>query len=103
MQYKALETTPVATPRVSVVIPCLNRYVGNPLLSGFLNLLFRTSVRDAHCGMRALRRELLERLDLRSSGMEFASEMVIRASQEKLAIRELSIALHPRGGTSKLS
>jgi len=84
-------------------MPWLNRYVGNPLLSGFLNLLFRTSVRDAHCGMRALRRELLERLDLRSSGMEFASEMVIRASQEKLAIRELSIALHPRGGTSKLS
>jgi hypothetical protein len=77
--------------------------IGNPLLSGFLNLLYRTPIRDAHCGMRAFRREALPALDLHSTGMEFASEMVIRAAKEKLTIRELPIALHPRGGESKLS
>jgi hypothetical protein len=81
----------------------LHRYVGNPVLSGTLNLFFRTGVRDAHCGMRALRREALPRLDLRTTGMEFASEMVIRASKEQLDIRELPIEYHPRGGQSKLS
>jgi hypothetical protein len=68
-----------------------------------LNLFFRTGVKDAHCGMRAVRREVLPRLDLRTTGMEFASEMVIRASKEKLDIREFPIEYHPRGGESKLS
>ena len=84
-------------------MPWLHRYVGNPLLSGILNLFFRTGIRDAHCGMRALRRDVLPRLDLRTTGMEFASEMVIRASKEDLDIRELPINYHPRGGESKLS
>jgi hypothetical protein len=84
-------------------MPWLNRYVGNPVLSGFLKLLYRTKVRDAHCGMRALRRDALERLDLRSDGMELASEMVIRATKEGLDVREFPIALHPRGGESKLN
>ncbi len=65
-------------------MPWLHRYVGNPMLSGLLNLFFRTGVRDAHCGMRALRRDVLDRLDLRTTGMEFASEMVIRASKQRL-------------------
>jgi glycosyltransferase involved in cell wall biosynthesis len=77
--------------------------IGNPLLSGFLNLLYRTPVRDAHCGLRAFRRDALPALDLHSTGMELASEMVIRAAKAKLRIRELPIALHPRGGESKLS
>jgi len=81
----------------------LHRYVGNPILTGLLNLLFRTGVNDAHCGMRALRRDVLARLDLRTTGMEFASEMVIRASKEKLKIAEFPIEYHPRGGESKLS
>jgi glycosyltransferase involved in cell wall biosynthesis len=84
-------------------MPWLHRYVGNPLLSGFLNLLFRTGVDDAHCGMRALRRDLLPRLDLRTTGMEFASEMVIRAAKEDLEIRQFPIEYHPREGESKLS
>jgi glycosyltransferase involved in cell wall biosynthesis len=84
-------------------MPWHHRYIGNPLLSGFLNLLFRTGVDDAHCGMRALRRETLPRLDLRTTGMEFASEMVIRAAKEKLVIRQFPIEYHPRGGESKLS
>jgi glycosyltransferase involved in cell wall biosynthesis len=84
-------------------MPWLHRYVGNPILTGLLNLFFRTGVNDAHCGMRALRREVLPRLDLRTTGMEFASEMVIRASKERLRIAEFPIEYHPRGGESKLS
>jgi glycosyltransferase involved in cell wall biosynthesis len=84
-------------------MPWLHRYVGNPLLSGILNLFFHTGVSDAHCGMRALRRDVLPRLDLRTSGMEFASEMVVRAGKERLAIAEVPIHYHPRQGDSKLS
>jgi glycosyltransferase involved in cell wall biosynthesis len=80
-----------------------HRYIGNPLLSGLLNLFFHTGVSDAHCGMRALRRDRLDQLELRSTGMEFASEMVVRAAKEGLAIRELPIEYHPREGESKLS
>ena len=84
-------------------MPWLHRYVGNPVLTGILNLFFRTGVKDAHCGMRAVRRTALATLDLRTTGMEFASEMVIRASKEDLDIRELPIEYHPRGGESKLA
>jgi glycosyltransferase involved in cell wall biosynthesis len=83
-------------------MPWLSR-VGNPLLSGFLNVLHRTNIRDVHCGMRALRRDVLPALNLRTVGMEFASEMVIRATRERLDVRELPIELHPRVGRSKLS
>src|SRR5579871_6432393 len=84
-------------------MPWLHRYVGNPVLTGILNLFFRTGVGDAHCGMRALRRDVLPILDLRTTGMEFASEMVIRASKANLVISEVPIEYHPRGGESKLS
>jgi Glycosyl transferase family 2 len=84
-------------------MPWLHRYVGNPVLTGVLNLFFRTGVRDAHCGMRAVRREALPRLDLRTTGMEFASEMVIRAGKARLEIAEIPIHYHPREGDSKLS
>jgi hypothetical protein len=84
-------------------MPWLHRYVGNPVLTGVLNVFFRTGVKDAHCGMRALRRESLPGLDLRTTGMEFASEMVIRASKAGLDIAQLPIEYHPRGGESKLS
>jgi len=76
--------------------------VGNPLLSGFLNVLHRTNVGDAHCGMRAVRRSALPKLNLRTTGMEFASEMIIRATRERLDVREVPIELHPRVGRSKL-
>src|SRR3954468_2940407 len=84
-------------------MPWHHRYIGNPVLTGILNVFFRTGVSDAHCGMRALRRDVLPRLDLRTTGMEFASEMVIRASKENLRIAEFPIESHPRGGESKLS
>ena len=84
-------------------MPWLHRYVGNPVLTGTLNLFFRTGVKDAHCGMRAVRRTALPALDLRTTGMEFASEMVIRAAKANLDIRQVPIEYHPRGGESKLS
>src|SRR3954471_5214969 len=76
-------------------MPWLHRYVGNPVLTGILNLFFRTGVKDAHCGMRAVRRAVLPQLALRASGMEFASEMVIRAAKEDLDIRQFPIESHP--------
>ncbi|HXA53340.1 MAG TPA: glycosyltransferase family 2 protein [Solirubrobacteraceae bacterium] len=84
-------------------MPWHHRYIGNPLLSRLLNFLFHTGVNDAHCGMRAFRREHLERLDLHTIGMEFASEMVVRAAKAGLNIEQLPIEYHPRGGESKLS
>jgi glycosyltransferase involved in cell wall biosynthesis len=84
-------------------MPALHRYVGNPVLTGILNLFYRSGVSDAHCGMRAFRRDALERLDLRMPGMEFASEMVIRASKAGLRIEEIPIEYHPRLGESKLN
>jgi glycosyltransferase involved in cell wall biosynthesis len=77
--------------------------IGNPLMSRFLNLLFQTPIRDTWCGLRAFRRDILPVLGLQATGMEFASEMVIRATRSGLEIRELPIALHPREGRSKLS
>ena len=73
--------------------------IGNPLLTGFLNVLHPMPVRDAHCGLRAIRRDALQKLDLHSTGMEFASEMVIRAGKVDLDVRELPIALHQRGAS----
>ncbi|HEY1275484.1 MAG TPA: glycosyltransferase family 2 protein [Thermoleophilaceae bacterium] len=84
-------------------MPWLHRYVGNPVLTGVLNLFFRTGVKDAHCGMRAFRSELLPKLELRATGMEFASEMVIRAAKTDLDIRQFPIEYRPREGQSKLS
>jgi glycosyltransferase involved in cell wall biosynthesis len=83
-------------------MPALHRYLGNPVLTGMLNLMYGSGVSDAHCGMRAFKREALERLDLRMPGMEFASEMVIRASKAGLRIEEIPIEYHPRRGESKL-
>jgi glycosyltransferase involved in cell wall biosynthesis len=83
-------------------MPWLHRHVGNPVLTGLLNSLFGTEVKDAHCGMRALRREVLPRLDLRTTGMELASEMVIRAAKAGLDIRQFPIEYRARQGESKL-
>ena len=84
-------------------MPWLHRHVGNPMLTGLLNRLFGTEVNDAHCGMRAVRREALPRLDLRTTGMELASEMVIRAAKTGLDIRQFPIEYRARQGVSKLS
>jgi glycosyltransferase involved in cell wall biosynthesis len=84
-------------------MPWSHRWIGNPILTGLLNRLFGIRVSDAHCGMRALRRSALPVLDLHSSGMEFASEMVFKAFRRKLAVTEIPIDYFPRTGESKLS
>lgn len=76
-------------------MPWKNRYIGNPALTGILNLFFRTGVDDAHCGLRAIRRESYQALGLESTGMEFASEMVIKASLRRLRIDQVPATLSP--------
>lgn len=76
-------------------MPWKNRHIGNPALTGLLNLFFRSGISDAHCGLRAIRRDAFVRLGLTGSGMEFASEMVIKAALLKLRITELPATLSP--------
>jgi hypothetical protein len=78
-------------------MPFLHRYVGNPILTGILNLFFQAGITDAHCGMRAFTRSAYERMNLKTGGMEFASEMVIRAAQERLRIAEIPTTLDKDG------
>jgi glycosyltransferase involved in cell wall biosynthesis len=84
-------------------MPWLHRRVGNPVLTAILNLFFRTGLSDTHCGMRAFRREHLDSLGLRTTGMEFASEQIIRASKVGLQFSEFPISYRRRAGRSKLS
>ena len=78
-------------------MPWHHRYIGNPILSGLGRLLYRTPCRDWHCGLRAFDREKMVALQLKSTGMEFASEMVLRASQEDFRVAEIPVCLHPDG------
>jgi glycosyltransferase involved in cell wall biosynthesis len=76
-------------------MPWKNRWIGNPALTGILNLFFRTGISDAHCGLRAIRKEAFHELRLSGSGMEFASEMVIKAALLKLPMTEVPATLSP--------
>ncbi len=78
-------------------MPLLNRWLGNPVLSAIGRILFRCPITDFHCGMRAFRRQSILNLGLRTTGMEFASEMVIKAHLAGLRIEEVPITLHPDG------
>src|SRR5664279_2781489 len=78
-------------------MPPLHRYLGNPVLSLVGRLFFKIPVGDFHCGMRAFRRDRILALGMRTDGMEFASEMVVRASLNKLAITEVPTTLRPDG------
>jgi hypothetical protein len=78
-------------------MPFLHRFLGNPVLTWILNLFFGAGITDAHCGMRGFSRAAIRSLALRSPGMEFASEMVIRAAQQKLRIGEVPTSLRPDG------
>jgi glycosyltransferase involved in cell wall biosynthesis len=80
-------------------MPPLHRYLGNPVLTGIGRLFFHSPSGDFHCGLRALSREAFLRLDLRCAGMEFASEMVVRATLLKMAIAEVPTTLSPDGRT----
>ncbi|MEX0405821.1 glycosyltransferase family 2 protein [Aquibium sp. LZ166] len=78
-------------------MPFLHRYLGNPVLSFLGRLFFRSDIGDFHCGLRGFRRESINALGLKAPGMEFASEMVVRASLGKLRIAEVPTTLSPDG------
>lgn len=75
-------------------MPFLHRYVGTPVLTHILNWLFGTHITDCNCGMRGIRKDVFVRLRMESSGMEFASEMIIKAGIMKLKIKEIPITLY---------
>lgn len=83
-------------------MPWLHRYIGNPVLTGILGIFFGQKISDAHCGMRAVTREANDLMRLRTTGMEYASEMIAMAMRRRLRIAEIPIVYHPRGGESKL-
>ncbi len=76
-------------------MPWKNRYIGNPILSGIMNILFRTGISDGHSGLKALRRDPFIKMNLVSSGMEFTTEVVVKATQYNLKRTELPITLSP--------
>ena len=78
-------------------MPPLHKYLGNPVLSFMGRLFFRIPVRDFHCGIRAVRRDAILGLNLRTTGMEFASEMVVKSSLANLRLAEVPTTLSPDG------
>ncbi|WP_286879248.1 glycosyltransferase family 2 protein, partial [Methanoculleus sp. UBA413] len=83
-------------------MPALHRYIGNPFLTWLLNRVFGIRISDAHTGFRAFRREALPRMNLKTGGMEFASEMIIEAAKANLRIEEVPITYSARVAPSKL-
>jgi hypothetical protein len=83
-------------------MPTLHQYIGNPLLTKFLNTFYGAGVSDAHSGFRVFSREALETLDLETDGMEFASEMIMEAGAKDLDIAEIPIVYHEREGEETL-
>jgi glycosyltransferase involved in cell wall biosynthesis len=83
-------------------MPWLHQYVGNPILTGLLNAMFGLKSSDAHSGLRAFTSDAYQRMRLQTTGMEFASEMVINAARAKLKVAEVPITYYPREGESKL-
>jgi len=80
-----------------------HKYIGNPFLSFLVRLFFKVKIHDIHCGARAISQESLNKLSLYTGGMEFASEMIIRARKENLNITEIPISYNKRIGESKLN
>lgn len=78
-------------------MPVHHRYLGNPVLTGVGRLFFNSQVRDFHCGLRGFHRDILEILDLRTTGMEFASEMVVKSELNRLKICEVPTRLAKDG------
>ena len=78
-------------------MPFSHRWLGNPLFSQMARHMFAAPIHDVYCGLRGFTRELYDRLDLRCEGMEFATEMIIKASLHGARISEIPITLHPDG------
>ncbi|SEF66366.1 glycosyltransferase family 2 protein [Halobellus limi] len=83
-------------------MPALHQYVGNPLLTKFLNVFYDAGVSDAHSGFRAFRAGMLDELHLQTTGMEFASEMIMDAGARDVTIEEIPIVYHEREGEATL-
>ncbi len=83
-------------------MPWLHRHIGNPLLSCLLNTFHRTGIRDARSGFRAISGDALRKLDLKTLGMEFASEMIIEAKRKGLRMGEVPICYRKRLGKTKM-
>ncbi|MFA6215994.1 MAG: glycosyltransferase family 2 protein [Patescibacteria group bacterium] len=83
-------------------MPWSHRYLGNPVLSAIFRKFFKAKIIDVHCGLRAITKEALVKLNLKTTGMEFASEMMVKAAKRKLKIKELPIDYFARRGKSKL-
>ncbi len=81
-------------------MPFLHRWLGNPLLSGLARMMFKLPIRDIYCGMRGFTRSHFDKLEQRCTGMEFATEMIIRSSMQGARIAEVPITLHPDGRKS---
>ena len=81
-------------------MPFLHRWLGNPLLSGLARMMFKLPIRDIYCGMRGFTRSHYDKLEQRCTGMEFATEMIIRSSMQGARIAEVPITLHPDGRRS---
>lgn len=82
-------------------MPFLNRYLGNPILSFIARIFFKSEIRDFHCGLRGFDRDVISSLNLQANGMEFASEMVVKATLNQLKITEVPTTLYPDGRTHK--
>jgi glycosyltransferase involved in cell wall biosynthesis len=78
-------------------MPPLHRYLGTPVLTAIMRLFFRSPIGDINCGLRAFRKEAIERLELRSLGMEYAGEMIVKATTFQLRITEIPTTLAPDG------
>lgn len=84
------------------IMPITHKYIGNPILSFITRLFFNIKIKDIHCGARAIKKSSFKKLNLQTAGMEFASEMIIKASKKKLKIIDIPINYRKRIGKSKL-
>lgn len=80
-------------------MPFLHQYLGNPVLSGLARLFFKSNIGDFHCGLRGFRKDAILALNLQTTGMEFASEMIVKATLRGLKIKEVPTILYPDGRT----
>lgn len=83
-------------------MPWLHQHIGNPMLTRLMNLFFGSKITDTQSGFRAIRKDKFESLDLKTNGMEFASEMIIKAVKKNFRIKEIPIKYYKRYGSSKL-
>ena len=97
---RAAASNPAAARVLPGAMPRLHRWLGNPMFSRMARRWFRAPIHDIYCGLRGFTKALYERLDQRCTGMEFATEMIIKASLAGAQIGEVPITLHPDGRKS---